>query len=69
MSVIAKADLKLPRFADRNESQRADARRALALAMKEKAMLFDDNLSYPWPDCSQVCSSGRIIPLYVRFYI
>jgi hypothetical protein len=61
VSVIAKAALKLPRFGDRNESQRADARRALALAMKEKCMSFDDDLSYPWPDCSQVCFSGRII--------
>jgi hypothetical protein len=54
VSVIAKAALKLPRFADRSESQRADARRKLALAMKEKTMTFDDNLSYPWPDCPQV---------------
>jgi hypothetical protein len=63
VSVIAKADLKLPRFADRDESQRADARRKLALAMKDKGMLFDDNLSYPWPDCSQVCFAWRFYSL------
>ncbi len=67
VSVIAKADLKLPRFADRDESQRADARRKLALAMKDKGMLFDDNLSYPWPDCSQVCFAWRFYSLKFCF--
>jgi hypothetical protein len=59
VSVILKAALKLPRFADRSESQRADARRKLALAVKEKTMTFDDNLSYPWPDCPQVCLNSK----------
>ncbi len=53
-SVIQRASLKLPRYQDRSESQRADARQKLFSAMKEKGMVFQDGLSYDWPDCPQV---------------
>ena len=53
-SAIQRASLKLPRYTDRNEAQRADARQKLFSAMKEKGMIFQDGLSYDWPDCPQV---------------
>jgi hypothetical protein len=47
--------LKLPRYNDCSASQRADARKQLAIAMTQKKMFFDDDLSFPWPDCPPVC--------------
>jgi hypothetical protein len=55
---VRKAALKLPRYHDRTDQQRADARHALAEAMRQKAMAFDDEQSYPFVDCPKVrCSA------------
>lgn len=54
VSMLKKAHLKLPRYADRNPEQRAHARHQLAAALKEKGIFFDDDHSYPWDDCTEV---------------
>jgi hypothetical protein len=53
-SLVRSSPLKLPRYSDRTDEQRAEARHMLANAMRESGMEFSDDVKYPFRSCTQV---------------
>jgi hypothetical protein len=50
----SKSALKMPKWSDCTDEERAHSRQCLAAALTEKGIGFDDDLSYPFADCPEV---------------